>query len=215
MKNISFALLFCFAANAASAQKMIEKTFNYSDKKEVNLKLQIADSIRINTWSKNEVSVKASVSIADNRYNDEYIVRFDESKDAITVDAKIESKRKNNWNEDSNCCKTDIYWDIFVPEKAPINVETINGNIVITGKTAEVKANSISGFIDLLIPSDLKADFKLSTITGTVYSNILDKESISSKKGSADISSRYKGGGTEVYLKTISGDIFLRSFLQK
>jgi predicted membrane protein len=210
MKNISVALLFCFIASTVSAQKMIEKTFNYSDKKDVNLKLQIADSIRINTWNKNEVSVKASVSIADNRYNDEYIVEFDESKDAITVNAKIESKRSNNWKEDSNCCKTDIYWDVYVPEKAPINVETINGNIVITGKTAEVKANSISGFIDLLIPSDLKADFKISTITGTVYSNILEKESITSKKGSADISSRYKGGGTEVYLKTISGDIFLR-----
>ena len=189
---------------------MIEKTFNYSNNKDVNLKLQIADSIRITTWNKYEVSVKASVSIADNRYNDEYIVEFDESNNAITVNAKIESKRSNNWKEDSNCCKTDIYWDVYVPEKAPINVETINGNIVIKGKTAEVKANSISGFIDLLIPSDLKADFKLSTITGTVYSNILDNESITSKKGSADISSRYKGGGTAVNLKTISGDIFLR-----
>ena len=179
-------------------------------KKEIRLKLQIADSIRITTWNKNEVSIKASVSIADNRYNDEYKVEFDDSGDAITVNARIESERRNNWKDDSNCCKTDIYWEIFVPEKAPIMVETINGNIVITGQTAEVKANSISGFIDLLIPTDLKADFKLSTITGTVYSNILAKESINSKRGSADISSRYKGGGTEVNLKTISGDIFLR-----
>ena len=195
---------------AVQAQKIIEKTFAYSDNKDVTLKLQIADSIKITTWDKNEVSVKASISIAENRYNDEYKVDFNDSKDGITVDAKIESKRKNNWNEDSNCCNTDIYWEIYVPAKAPIEVETINGNIVITGQTGRVKAHSISGFIDLQIPKDLKADFRLSTITGTVYSNILDKESVTAKKGSADFNSRYNGGGTAVDLKTISGDIFLR-----
>lgn len=210
MRKILVLILLSLTCYALSAQKIIEKTFNYSGKQQVDLNLQIADSIKISTWSKNEVSVKASVSIADNRYNDDYKVEFDEAGNTVSIKAKIDSKRNNNWNGDSNCCKTDIFWEIFVPEKAPIKVETINGNIVIIGQTGEIKANSISGFIDLLIPQDLKADFKLSTITGTVYSNAIDKESMTFKKNSTDISSRYNGGGTSVFLKTISGDIYLR-----
>jgi predicted membrane protein len=210
MKNIPALILLILTVCTVSAQKIIEKTFSYSGKQQVDLNLQIADSIKISTWNKNEVAVKASISISDNRYNDEYKVDFDESGNAVRVQAKIESKRRNNWNEDSNCCKTEIFWEVFVPEKAPIKIETINGNIVIVGQTAEIKANSISGFIDLLIPQDLKADFKLSTITGTVYSNAIEKETMNFKKNSTDISSTYHGGGTSVYLKTISGDIFLR-----
>ena len=213
MKNIFAALFCCVLATGVSAQKIIEKTFNYSDKKEVNLDLKIADSIKIHTWNKNEVAVKASISIADNKYNDEYVVSFDESGSRIQVKANIESKR-SHWNEDSNCCKTDIYWDIYVPEKAPLEVETINGNIVITGQTSQIKAKSISGFIDLLIPADLKADFELSTITGTVYSNVIPDQTTNFKKRSADISSKYRGGGTRVDLKTISGDIYLRDPLK-
>jgi len=214
MKNILAVLFCCVLASGLTAQKIIEKTFNYSDKKEVNLDLKIADSIKIHTWNKNEVAVKASISIANNKYNDEYVVSFDESGSRIQVKANIESKRNRNWNEDSNCCKTDIYWDIYVPEKAPLEVETINANIVITGQTSQIKAKSISGFIDLLIPADLKADFELSTITGTVYSNVIPDQTTNFKKRSADISSKYRGGGTRVDLKTISGDIYLRDPLK-
>jgi hypothetical protein len=210
MKYLFSLIIFVITNSGAIAQRIIEKSFNYKSNQQIDFNLQIADSIRIQTWNKSEVSVKASVSIGNNRYNDEYIVKFDETDGQISVKAKIESTRKNNWNSDSNCCNADIFWTIYVPEKAPVNVETINGNIIITGNTSAIKAHSISGFIDLVIPGDLKADFKLSTITGTVYSNVVTPETAKFRKNSGDFSSSYKGGGTPVDLKTISGDIFIR-----
>ena len=214
MKNIITCILFCAFGLYATAQKKIEKNFSFNGKEEVNLNLQIADSIRILTWNKNEVGVKVSISINENKDNEDYLVNFDEAGNKIKVKAELDSKKRRNyqWHSDSNCCRyeTDIYWEVYVPEKATVDVETINGNITITGKTSAIKAYSISGFIDLAIPADLKADFKFSTITGTVYSNIALNNPGSSKKSYADIVSQYNGGGTPVNLKTISGDIFVR-----
>ena len=54
-----------------------------------------------------------------------------------------------------------------------------------------------------------KADFRLKTISGTIYSNLAlaDKPHHS---GITDISDTYNGGGNLIDLETISGDIFLR-----
>lgn len=214
MKNIITVILFCVLSMYAMAQKKIEKNFSFSGKEEVNLNLQIADSIRILTWDKNEVGIKASISINENKDNEDYLVKFDDAGNTIKVKAQLDPEKRRNyqWHSDSNCCRyeTDIYWEVYVPEKATVDIETINGNITITGKTSAIKAYSISGFIDLAIPADLKADFKFSTITGTVYSNIAMNNQGSSKRSHADIVSKYNGGGTPVNLKTISGDIFVR-----
>ncbi len=45
----------------------------------VSLDIQIADSIRIITWNKNEVYVKASVDINDDKYDSLYNFTFDGS----------------------------------------------------------------------------------------------------------------------------------------
>ena len=214
MKNILLFTSCCLLACFANAQKIVEKRFAFSGKESISLNLQIADSIRIVTWNKNEVYVKGSININDNKYNDEYKVSFDESGKSVEVKAKIETDRKSNWNSDSNCCnyRSDIYWDVYIPENATFSVETINGNIIIERKTDEIKAYTISGYIDLSVPENKKADFKLSTITGTIYSNILAGSGNATNKRSSrsDIINKYNGGGKPINLKTISGDIFLR-----
>ena len=212
MKNILLLTSCCLLACITNAQKIVEKKFAFNGKESISLNLQIADSIRIVTWNKNEVYVKGSININDNKYNDDYKVSFDESGKSVDVKAKFETNRKSNWNSDSNCCnyRSDIYWDVYIPENANFSVETINGNIVIEGKTDEIKAYTISGFIDLSVPADKKADFKLSTITGTIYSNILTSTGSNKKSSQSDIANKYNGGGKPINLKTISGDIFLR-----
>jgi predicted membrane protein len=213
MKNSILVLVcLCFSASVL-AQKKIEKTFNFSGKQLIDLKLQIADSIDVKTWNKNEVMIKASININNNKYNDDYLVDMKESGEGLEIDAHFDSKIKRNWNDDSCDCnyRSEIYWEIYMPEKTRISLETINGNIVITGQTSEMKVSTISGYIDLVIPSDLQADLKMSTITGTIYTNVaMNDLGKSSKHSGSDVVSKYNGGGKPVNLKTISGDIFLR-----
>ncbi len=177
------------------------------------MNIQIADSIRVITWNKNEVYAKGSININDNKDNDIYITSFDESGNTLEVRAKFDDdKSKKNWNDSCNCCcnyRSKIYWDVYIPENAAFSVETIDGNIIIDGKTDEIKAHTISGFIDLVFAASRKADLKMSTISGTIYTNLaLVKPG--KNRGGNEVSSEYNGGGKRVDLETISGDIFLR-----
>ncbi len=212
MKKILLLTCCLCGAGILDAQKIITKAFSFVNKESLSLNLNIADSIQIVTWNKNEVSVKCSININQNKYNDDYKVAFDESGKIIQVKAKFETDRKTSWNNDSNCCnyKSEIIWEVMIPENAAFEVETINGDIIITGKTDEIKAYTISGFIDLSVPLDRKADFKLSTITGTVYSDLLNGSVSKKHNNYSDIADKYNGGGKPVNLKTISGNIYLR-----
>lgn len=201
-------MLSCFT----HAQKIIEKHFAFTPKQSIQLDLQIADSIRIITWNKNEVYAKASVDINDNKDNDVYLTEFNDEANRIEVKAKFDEKKKTGYNDSCHCCcnyKSKIYWDIYIPEQSDFSVETINGNIIIEGNTKEIKAHSISGFIDVSFAASRKADLKMSTISGTIYTDItMDK--VSEKNGGNAVDVAYNGGGEDVDLETISGDIFLR-----
>ena len=111
----------------------------------------------------------------------------------------------------NNCCnQTDIYWQIFIPEKTKFSVETINADVTITGKTNEMKVKSISGYIDLAVPANKQADIDFSTISGRMYSN---HELTSNKVHSGiplRINEKLNNGGDLIKLETISGDIYFR-----
>jgi hypothetical protein len=190
------------------AQQIIEKHVDFSGKESLSLKIQIADSINIQTWNKNEVYVKASVDINDNKDNAAYVTSFDESGNSVVVNAKF---KEDYFKGKKNCCNDEnIYWQVFMPEKTRFSVETINADINVTGKTSEMNVKSISGSIDLSVPSSKQADLDFSTISGRMFSN---HELALSKMHSGipmKISEKLNSGGVPIKLETISGDIFFR-----
>jgi hypothetical protein len=218
MKNILVLICLCATIQSLKAQKIIEKHFDFSQKNMLSMDIQIADSISIVTWNKNEVYIKTSINVNDNRNNDDYKVRFDESGNTISMKSKFEFPKGRNCCGDSsnrhyNCnCDAEIICVVYIPENAAFSVETINGNISIAGKTAKIRAHTISGFINLLLAPDTKADLKMNTISGTMYTNF-DLESDKSMRhiGGNSIKTALNGGGEKsIDLETISGDIFFR-----
>lgn len=218
MKNLIFPALLCIGLLPARAQKIIEKHITFSPKNFVSMNFQISDSIHIITWKKDEVYIRSSIDVNDNQDNDDYKMVFDESGSTINVSAKLETDNIRRSKKDSgNCCcccnyRTKIYHEVYIPENADFSVETINGNIIINGNTAEIRAKSISGFIDLAIAPDRKAEVKMHTITGTMYSNIdLPASRHIKQVGGGSITAELNGGGgKEIELNTISGNIFFR-----
>lgn len=214
MKRLLLSLLLVrLFVPQADAQKIIEKHMDFSNKDLISLNIQIADSIRILTWNKNEVYVKTSIDINDNKDNDIYQMTFDDAGSTVAVLAKIrdeEGSRRRNYNNNCCCYESHIYCDVYIPENANISVESINGNITITGRTAAIRAKSISGFIDLSVDPARKADLRLNTITGTVYTDLAVNANRSSRSVGTKISDLVNGGGKPISLETISGDIFLR-----
>jgi hypothetical protein len=208
MKTITILVVIWLCLAPIQAQKIIEKHMDFSGKGSVTLKIQIADSINIQTWNKNEVYVKASVNINENKDNAAYETSFDESGNEVVVSANFQDKY---FKGKKNCCnETDISWQVFIPEKTKFSVETINANVTITGQTNEMKVKSISGYIDLAVPVTRHADLDFSTISGSMYSNL---DLVTNKKHGGvpmEINERMNSGGTPIKLETISGDIFFR-----
>jgi hypothetical protein len=208
MKIITMSVVFWLCFAPVEAQMIIEKYMDFSGKESIALKIQIADSINIQTWNKNEVYVKASVNINENKDNEAYITSFDESGSSLSVDAKFRDKYFNGKN---NCCnKTDIYWQVYIPEKTMFSVETINANVTVTGQTKEMKVKSISGYIDLSVPKNKQADLDFSTISGRMYSNHDFAPTKMHSGVPLKISEKLNSGGDPIKLETISGDIFFR-----
>jgi hypothetical protein len=206
MKNIVILALWVMVS-PIMAQKDIEKTIGFSGKQSIEMNIQIADSINIETWNRPEIQVSASINLNDNEDNDAYETSFNETGNKVVIKANI---KKEYFKEHNCCCKGMIIWKVMIPENTPINVETIDGNITVKGKTTEISAKSISGFIDWEVTPGRKADLEMKTISGTMYSDM----ALSNQNGTNGIpqviSENLNGGGIPVTLETISGDIFCR-----
>jgi hypothetical protein len=208
MKRGTVLIVFCLCIVSARAQQITEKHIAFTGKDAVSLNIQIADSITISTWSKDEVYVKSSVNINDNKDNAGYITSFGEDGRTVKVDAKFS---ESYFKGKKNCCNESVIsWQVFIPEKSRLTVETIDGNITITGNPGTMKIKSISGYVDLALESGRPADLTMSTISGSMYSDI----DFPSGKGKGSmpmkIFQKLNNGGEPITLETISGDIFLR-----
>jgi DUF4097 and DUF4098 domain-containing protein YvlB len=99
---------------------------------------------------------------------------------------------------------------LFIPEKTVFSIETINGDILIDGVTTEINAKTISGFIDLAMADNRKADLEMKTISGTLYTDLDINTSSSDNSIPVVVKHKLNNGGDLVNLETISGDIFVR-----
>ncbi len=208
MKKIAIFIAAWVCFTTSYAQTKTEKHISFSGKESLVLDLQFADSIDLKSWDRNEVYATASVNINENKDNDAYLISYSES--GSTVELKATFKKDYFKGRDNCCTKTDIRWKVYMPEKVPFTVETINGNITITGRTGEMNVKTISGFIDLAVPASKPADIEFSTISGTVFTDHRLAMETRSKGISSVIRDKLNNGGPPIKLETISGDIFFR-----
>ena len=129
--------------------------------------------------------------------------------------------------------------------KGELDVDSMNGKITLTNVSGSVLANamngamkvtmdsvdpnkplsfsSLNGTIDVTLPADFKANLKLRTDHGEIYSDFdfkLGGGAVTEKNDSADgkfkvkmdrtITGTINGGGTEATFKTYNGTIYLR-----
>jgi hypothetical protein len=98
----------------------------------------------------------------------------------------------------------------------PLVLSTIAGDIEITyGKINAGKAssiNSISGDVDITMPSGTATNLELHTIEGKFYSDFdfSSKEKDLKMIGGNNLNFPLNGGGPKFSINTISGDIYLR-----
>lgn len=208
MKKIITILSAFLVILTVNAQMKIDRHLPFSGKEAVSLKIEISDSVLIETWDKNEVWVRASVNINDNKDNDAYETSFDEGGKTLVVRAGF--KKDYFRGRKMNCVESEIAWQVFVPRNVAVSAESINADFTVTGNTGPLKIKSISGFIDLAVPENRSASLDFSTISGTIYTDHKFSSEISVKNVMAHVQNQLNSGGEQIKLETISGDIFFR-----
>jgi len=226
MKNLisTFIILAALCLNL-SAQKTVETSHKLNDGDKVKLDFQFADEIKVNSWDKAEIYVKVSVDINDNKNNDAFRFEINDYPNGIRIEEEIKDlnkmgKHKRRYvDEDGeeitvvNCgVNMTLVYEVFLPEKVKLKIETISGDINITKFTSEMDIHSISGDVDLSLKQSAKADLDLSTISGEMYSDFdfKSKNDGYHHYGRSNFKNELNGGGTPIELSTISGNIYLR-----
>lgn len=213
MKKLTILLALVVGISAvARSQKVIQKNVEAKGKT-VEMKFDFADTIFIEAWNKNTLALEVSVNIDENLYNDEYTLNVNEKPGNVSLEEKVDFKAIQKRKGKENCnINSHIIYTLKVPADLAFHLKTISGQVEIKGTTGKIDVNSISGFIDYAAPAACKAKINLSTISGNVYSNMkFDKQNDREMKWvGSEYNLTLNGGGPEMALKTISGDIFLR-----
>ncbi len=108
----------------------------------------------------------------------------------------------------------------------PFTINTISGDLEVSfdkiNQSEPTSLASVNGVIDVTLPTSDKANIEISTINGNVYNN-LDLKAVAKEKKDdrhaygmdairmqGGTSYTLNGGGQKVFLKSISGNIYLR-----
>jgi hypothetical protein len=109
-----------------------------------------------------------------------------------------------------------------------IKLENITGPVIASSTSGDVNivfsevststptsVSLLSGYIDVTLPASTQADFRLSSMSGEIYTNLdIDikggKEGMNLLSPGRSIEGTLNGGGVKMSFKTMSGDIYLR-----
>ncbi len=224
MKNLIILTVAMLMGLTLAAQKNVEVRESTNKTDRIILDFQFADNIDIKSWSKSEVYVKVSVNINDNEDNDKYRLEARRTGSGIEITENIDDmdeigKERTVYDEENGTTTYNgrhidmkLEYTVYVPSNITVKTETISGNIKASGLIGAMELKSISGDVDLYWGKNAGADLELKTISGKMFT---DFDINTSKKGKFayfphNLSTRLNGGGNNVELNTISGNIYLR-----
>jgi len=105
----------------------------------------------------------------------------------------------------------------FIDVTGPIVAHTLSSDVEVTfstlSSTSPTSLSSTSGDIDVTLPESVKGTFKMATVSGGVYTAFdfdFGEEAQVRRIMGQNATGKLNGGGVEVSLKTVSGDIYIR-----
>lgn len=205
----------------AQEQQVIEKRLALPQGKRLDLDLKFGSDINISTWNKPEVKFNAIISYDEPGIEKTHLLDIQDtgSRLNIVTDYDFDKRKAMEWecnqtnrdtyNEERYCIK--VRYELVLPQNALVDLKTISGNIEVKGFEGELRAKTISGFVDVTLEPSHQTKLKFRSVTGEIYTDFdieLDRNSNSYSK---NLSTEINGGGKGIiFLETVSGNIFFR-----
>jgi len=178
---VLFAGLLCSEELFASSTRTIKKEFKVKEGKELELDLESGGSIDISGWDKNVVAVEVRIRGRD---AEDVEVEFDERSSGVKIHSHYEGRRRNR--------KTNIHFDIKVPEKFNLSISTHGGGINISNVEGNISGETMGGELEL---ERITGEVHLETMGGSV--TVMD----------SDVDGEVKTMGGSVHIEDVVGDI--------
>ncbi|GGG12609.1 hypothetical protein GCM10011344_11640 [Dokdonia pacifica] len=185
-----------------NAQKSIEKKIPIDNATNISIDFPYASFIDINTWAKDEVYIKATVTIDDGKLNDHFefevkkrlntlyieasygklfkkekgFFSFLSNKDASTI-IKIGNEENGNQNSVNGISIKTVY-TIFVPQNLNVELNSNSANVTIPLFDGNLVTDIISGTIQV---GTHHGDMTLKTVSGSITIKIDATDAIDAK----------------------------------
>lgn len=182
------ALLWAYSGEEKSAAS--EWDFVLAKGKEISINLTSGGSVKVIGWDKEKVHVSID---GPGRRSEETMIQFHERKSGLDIESSI-----------SGSMSGDFRLTIEVPSETDLEIETMGGDLEISGVNGEFSGKTMGGDLNL---SDLKGSIQLTTMGGDI--TLSDSELDGSLKTmGGELFFKNVGGG--VRASTMGGDIDLR-----
>lgn len=165
MKSRTFAVLVALLATGSLfASVTEEETFSYKLNDGGRFSISnVNGSIVVTGGSGDSVEIVATKK-ADNQEDlDKIVIEISHSADEIVVETEL--GKSDRWYSRGNNSGS-VKYEVIVPAGTELHsVDTVNGNVNVSGVSGKVVAESVNGDLDI---SDLAGDVGLSTVNGSI-----------------------------------------------
>lgn len=230
MKKTAVLITLALTAVLANAQKVIEKNIDHKGQF-IEMNMPFASEIKVKTWDKSNIYLKATLSSKEPELLEYYHLKIDEGASHISIAsdteaffkayrAKRKKANKKYWHQEYK-----FNYVLYVPQKAPLKIKSINGSLVseeingdfeadlingdieIERYTGNLRLKTINGEIDLSIG---KNRFVAETIHGDIYADEQLKIKSHNRHVGQKVESLAANGSSRIKLNTINGNMYLR-----
>ena len=239
MKKVWLCLLLIGITEVLSAQRIIEKSFKVTKDQPVLLKFDFP-SVKISTWDKEEVYVKATVDINDNKQNGrfglldstvdgqltisdtidfkhiepEYYVEVDGEKKHFGSKEDFENYKSAHKAEKISSYstnKTEIQIEVTVPVKDYIKLRSKFGLVEVENYTGPLTVETEFGKISAKLKASNVGKIKLTNHFGKIYSDFNMKPTEKEDRNFYTSLTASPGNGPYYDLSSKFGNIYLRN----
>ncbi|MFC1701513.1 DUF4097 domain-containing protein [Pseudomonadota bacterium] len=157
-------LIALLATGSVFASVTEEETFSFKLNEGGRFSISnVNGSTVVTGGSGDSVEIVATKKADSQKELDQIEIEISHSADEIVVETEL--GESNHWYSRSSNSGS-VKYEVIVPVGTQLNsVETVNGNVNISGVSGEVVAESVNGDIDV---RDLAGDVSLSTVNGSI-----------------------------------------------
>jgi DUF4097 and DUF4098 domain-containing protein YvlB len=181
MKRATLVLLILFFLSEGARPDTIEREFKAAMGKKLELDLKTGGTIDITGWDKELVDINIRLSGRDARDSK---VDFEETSAGVRVSSYRTGHSRNH--------STDMRFEIKVPKKFDIEIESSGGGISIANVEGTMRGRTMGGRLDL---TKLKGYVDLKTMGGEI--NVTN----------SDLDGEVKTNGGRVLIQDVTGDL--------